>query len=705
MDTPAIRLERRPDGVAVITLDTPDSPVNVLSREFFGEFSSHLDTVASDAEIKAVVVASAKRDNFIAGANIKQILAIETAEEAEALVREGHALLDRVAGMSKPVVAAIHGAALGGGLELAMACHYRLASDDPKTVLALPEVQLGLLPGAGGTQRLPRLVGLDKALPMLLTGQRLRARKAYKMGLVDALTSPFGLVDTASLAALQLASGKLKKREEKSLKDKVMGFGPVSNFVLGKAREGVEAKTRGLYPAPKAILRCVEAGVKDGFKAGQETEIREFGKLVVSPEAKHLIWLFNAMNELKKLPEGAAPRPVKRLAVLGAGLMGEGIASVSLGQSPVVVKDVGDQALARAAKNMHKSLAKRVKSGSLTGVDRDRQWARLRFTTDYAELKGADLVIEAVFEKLSLKREVLADCEAVIAPEAVFASNTSALPIHQIAEGAKHPERVLGMHYFSPVPKMPLLEIVVTDQTADWALATAYAYGVGQGKTVIVVKDGPGFYTTRILAPFMNEALVLLAEGAEIKALDRALKDFGYPVGPVALIDEVGIDVGAHVGQDLGAVFAARGLGASEALPKMVEAGFLGRKNQKGFYRYDGDSGSKQVNEEAYRFFGGTERKSLSASDMADRLSLLMVNEAVYCLQEGVIASPRDGDVGAILGLGFPPFRGGPFRYVDTLGKGKIVARLEELVATHGPRFAPAPMLAQVVENRGKFYR
>ncbi|HEY9723076.1 MAG TPA: 3-hydroxyacyl-CoA dehydrogenase NAD-binding domain-containing protein [Oscillatoriaceae cyanobacterium] len=703
---PALTLTKRPDGVAVVTFDTPDSPVNVLSRELLGEFTALLDQIEADDEIRAVVAFSGKKDSFIAGANIQEILTVTDPTEASALSHECHVLFNRMAASKKPFVAAIHGPALGGGLEFALACHYRLATDSPKTVLALPEVQLGLLPGGGGTQRLPRVVGLLRALPMMLTGERVRVKKAKRDGLVDAVTSPFGLLETACQAARRLASGELVRKPRKvGNLEKLLSAPPLRQVVFTRALRDVMDKTRGLYPAPLAILECVESGVTQGFAAGEATEERLFGKLVVSPEAKNLIWLFNAMNALKKLPKEPAPKQVHKLGVLGAGLMGEGIASVSLGLNPVVIKDVSDTSLSKAAKNMFTSLSKRVRSGSLTNVEKERQWSRLRFSTDYKDLAGSELVIEAVFEKLSLKRQVLAETEAVLAPDAVFASNTSALPIHEIAAEAKHPERVLGMHYFSPVPKMPLLEIVVADKTADWALATAQAYGVAQGKTVIVVKDGPGFYTTRILAPFMNEAIQLLTAGAEIEQLDNALRDFGFPVGPVTLLDEVGIDVGMHVGRDLGQAFAARGMGASDALERMVEAGYLGRKNGKGFYRYEGKKGKgKQVNPEAYRFFGGPGRQEFDPLEMRDRLVLVMVNEVAHCLGEGIVASPRDADIGAIMGLGFPPFRGGPCHYVDTVGIHAIVERLRELEARHGVRFAPAPLLLEMLEQEKGFY-
>lgn len=699
----AIHLIKRNDGVAILRFDTPDSPVNILSSRFFDEFGRHLDQIARDPDIRACVLSSAKPDSFIAGADLDEVLAMTLPTQAAAFSREGHALLDRMAKSSKPFVAAIHGPALGGGLEVALACHYRLASDDPKTVLALPEVMLGLLPAGGGTQRLIPLVGISQGLSMLLTGQRIRASKALKMGLVDALTSPFGIEETAARAALMLAEGKMApKRREASLKERLLQ-GPLRGMVLKQARQGVYAKTRGLYPAPLAILDCVAVGLSKGLEKGQEQEELGFGALVTSPEAKNLIGIFHATTAKKKLPDGMEPREIHRIGVLGAGLMGEGIASVSLSQVPVVLKDVSDETLSRAARNLHLSLAKRVKSGGLSPVERDTHWHRLRFSTDAADLKACDLVVEAVFEDLDLKRQVLAETEAVIRPDAVYATNTSALPIASIAAHARHPERLLGMHYFSPVPKMPLLEIVVTPQTADWAIATAMAAGKAQGKTVIVVKDGPGFYTTRILAPFLNEAAILLSEGVPVETIDRALKDVGFPVGPITLIDEVGIDVGAHVSQDLGRAFAHRGLDASDVMLRMAEAGFKGRKNGKGFYRYD--EPKKPVNPEVYAFFNPTgAQKALPKTEIVDRLVLLMVNEAAYCLQEGILRDATDGDLGAVMGLGFPPIHGGPFRYVDAKGPEAVVAQLEALAKSHGPRFAPAPILVEMAREGRRFH-
>ena len=703
----ALRVECRPDGVAVILFDSPRTHINILSRAFFNEFRACLDRIEADSSVRACVLASAKPDSFIAGANLKELLAMEQPSEGENFSRAGHVLLDRVAASNKPFVAAIHGPALGGGLEVAMACAYRLATDDPKTVLGLPEVTLGLLPGGGGTERLPALIGLTRALPMLLTGKRLRAREAFRAGLVDALTSPGGLVETAATAALRLAAGTLRPRlVPKPAIDRIAVFAPVRSVLLSRVRAQVLKKTRSLHQAPLFILDCIEAGLTNGRAAGQEKESVLFGLLAASPEGKNLIALFEATGALKgarsKSEVAQGSRRVQRVAVLGAGLMGEGIVAVSLPLVPVILRDVSDQALSRAAKSLDRGLDRRLSSGGIGRLDRSRHRSNLHLTKAMSDVAGSDLVIEAVFEDLELKRRVLREVEELVAPETIYASNTSALPIGLISQGALHPERILGMHYFSPVPKMPLLELIVTPQTAPWAVETARSFGIAQGKTVIVVRDGPGFYTTRILSPYLNEAMLLLEEGAGVDEIDEAMRTFGFPVGPLALLDEVGIDVAAHVSLEMSEAFPGRGLSPPRSLAKLVEAGWLGRKSGRGFYLYPPDAAKgadKQVNPELAVRLGLTSQKRKSAEEITDRLVLLFVNEAIHCLGEGVIASARDGDVGAVLGLGFPPFRGGPFRYADTLGANRILSRLDELSTALGIRFQPAPQISTLAAS------
>lgn len=698
-----IRVERRDDGVAVVWLDHPDKKVNTISPAFLDEVEEKLVPLLDDDGVRAVVLASAKRDTFVAGADLELVEGL-TAEQISAMSFRGNPLLERVYTGPKPVVAAVHGAALGGGLEVALACHYILASDHPSTVMSQAEVQLGLLPAAGGTQRVVERVGLTGALPLLLTGRRVRARRAKRIGLVDAVTTPGGIAETACRAALALADGRME-RPDRKLKpiDRLARFGPVRSFILKRARQQVDRQTRGNYPAPYAILDCVATGLAKGRVAGLERESRHFGELGVTPVSRSLVWLFHAMNRAKKPWPDGEPAGVRRLAVLGGGFMGAGVASVSIGRCPVVVRDLKLEVLASAADQVRDGLKKQVRSEAISAAEADRRFSALELTTDADALAGADLVIEAVFEDLELKRRVLAEVEERVAADAVFASNTSALPIASIASGARHPERVLGMHYFSPVSKMPLLEIVATDATSSDAVATAHAFGRAQGKTCIVVADGPGFYTTRILAGFLNEAVTLLEEGARIEDVDRAMKEFGYPVGPIALVDEVGVDVGAHVAADLGRAFADRGMEASGALPAMYDAGYHGRKNRKGFYRYPA-KGRKTPNDEVYALLGGAPRRDVPADEIQQRLALMMTNEAVRCLEEGVLRSAEDGDLGAVLGLGFPPFRGGPFHWVDGETPQAVVDRLNALAERHGRRFEPCPMLVEMATSGARFY-
>ena len=689
------------DGVGLVWLDQPGEKVNVLNRDLMAEFPPILERMAKDKNIIAVVLISRKAKGFIAGADIGMLKSCETQAQAESLSSEGQNLLWKVANYSKPIIAAIHGACLGGGLEVALACHYRIAAKDGKTVLGLPEVKLGLLPGSGGTQRLPRLIGLKSALDAILTGKNIYARKAKRLGLVDMLVPLEGLSESAIAFAQQCVEKKAPKRPPRPFFERLLEATPPGRaLMLTMAKKSVLAKTYGNYPAPFEILKAIKAGYKANPEMGYQQEARGFGALVVSPEGQSLMKLFFSMNAAKKVPDRALARPVKRLGILGGGLMGTGIAEVSGSETlEVYLKDLNIQAVAKAEKSLEKHFQSKVKKRIMTPFQAQRSASFIHYTTEIKHLSKSDLVIEAVFEDLEIKRKVLAEVESSTPSHCIFATNTSAIPIKDIAAQAKRPDQVLGMHYFSPVGKMPLLEMITTEETADWVVATARALGVQQGKHVIVVKDGPGFYTTRILAPMLNEALLILDEGAEVEALDKAMRHFGFPVGPVALIDEVGIDVGAHVSETLGALFESRGGVTSVGFSKLVDAGYLGRKNGKGFYRYDGRQ-KKDVNPEVYGFFGGPSRKTIAVEDIQNRLACMMVNEAAYCLEEGIIQSPADGDLGAILGLGFPPFLGGPFHWMDQQGCTKMKNLMLELEQRLGPRFHPAG----VIESSKKFY-
>ena len=716
--TEALRIERRADGVAVVLMDVPGEPVNTLKATFVDDFARAFSDLERDPTVKAVVFGSAKKDCFIAGADIAMLQAAKSASEAEKLGRAGQQAMNRIEAFPKPVVAAIHGSCLGGGLETAMACHARVTSSSGKTKHGLPEAMLGLLPGAGGTQRLPRLVGVQPALDMMLTGKQIDAKRALKMGLVDDVCHPRMLLDVAADLALSLV-GK-SKEEKKSILSALRDPGELTEFALAgnpvgrmvlfdQARKQLHKTTRGLYPAQDRILDVVRAGLEHGFDAGLAAEAKAFGELTQTKQAEALMGMFFATTSLKKDSgvddPSVVPSPVKKVGVLGAGLMGAGIAYVTaaVAKTPVRLKDRDAKGVLHGLAYARGIVEGRVQKGSLSAPEGDELVQRISGTTSYVGFDRCDLVIEAVFEDLGLKQRVLAEVEAATREDAIFASNTSSIPITEIAAKAKRPGRVLGMHYFSPVHKMPLLEVIATAKTEPEATATAVELGKAQGKHVVVVNDGPGFYTTRVLAPMLNEAAFLLAEGVPIERVDTAMLDFGFPVGPIKLTDEVWIDVGAHVGGVLVSHLGDR-LAGPEGVKKLLADERLGRKNGRGFYLY-GDEKKRGVDPSVYATLGVTpSATTFPIEEIQQRCALQFVNEAALCFGEGILRSARDGDVGGVFGLGFPPFRGGPFRFVDQTGAGEVVRRLEAFAGRHGKRFAPAPVLVEMSRTGATFH-
>jgi 3-hydroxyacyl-CoA dehydrogenase/enoyl-CoA hydratase/3-hydroxybutyryl-CoA epimerase len=709
----ALTTEITPEGVAVLTFDLPNEPVNKLNAAVKDEFDETFARLEQDSTVRAIVLISGKPDIFIAGADIEEFLAVETAKDAETMSREGQKMLDRLERLSKPVVFAIHGVCLGGGTETALAAHYRIGTDHPKTVLALPEVMLGLIPGGGGTQRLPRTVGIRNALDMILTGRNVRAKKALKIGLLDELVHPAILRDVAIDRARGLADGTRKRSSGRSghnAADLVLEDNPVGRAVIfRKAREATLSRTKGKYPAPLAAIEAVKTGFEHGRERGFGAEARMFGEMAATPESRELIFLFFATTALKKDPGVDAPAPtprdVDKIGILGAGFMGSGIASVAVQQGTLVrLKDAAPDRVGRGLKAVSDVLRERLKKRQITRQQYADYLALAGGTAEYSGFGNVDLVIEAVFEDLALKHTVLKEVEPLIPEHAVYASNTSSIPIGKIAASAARPENVLGMHFFSPVHKMPLLELIVTPRTSKEATVTAVAYGKKLGKHVIVVNDGPGFYTTRILSAYMNEAGLLVDEGADIVALDKALTDFGFPVGPIKLLDEVGIDVGSKIGPILAEAFGDR-MQPADSFRRVVEAGRTGRKGKSGFYLYEEGEKAEKIDPAVYALLpSGPHRKSFPANAMVERTVLAMVNEAAHCLDEGILRSARDGDIGAVFGLGFPPFYGGPFRWIDAQGVASVVRRLDALHQQHAPRFAPARGLRAMAEKGARFY-
>ncbi|WP_026375470.1 fatty acid oxidation complex subunit alpha FadJ [Aestuariibacter salexigens] len=702
----AFTLTTRDDGIAILSMDVPGESMNTLKQEFGEDITKVLDHIEADKSIKGLVLTSGKPSSFVAGADISMLAACESADQAEALSKGGQDVFQRIEEMRIPVIAAIHGPALGGGLELALACHGRVCSDASITQLGLPEVQLGLLPGSGGTQRLPRLIGIQQAMKMMLTGAAVKAKQARKYGIVDDMVPHSILLDVA----IEMASkGKPKRRERKlSLVNKFLeNTSAGRNILFKQARKQTLAKTKGNYPSPPKIIDCIEVGLSKGIKAGMAVEAKHFGQLVMTPESKQLRNIFFATTEMKKETgvENVEPAKVRKVGILGGGLMGGGIAFVSVTKAGVLarIKDINPQGIANAMKYSYDLLNKKVKRRFMLKAEMQQQLSRLTGSLDYSGFKDTDMVIEAVFEDVELKQKMVADVEQYTTEQTIFASNTSSIPIGQIAEKAQRPELVIGLHYFSPVDKMPLAEVIATDKTSDQTISTTVEFARRQGKTPIVVKDGAGFYVNRILAPYMNQAASLVLSGEPIEYVDKALVKFGFPVGPVKLLDEVGIDVGTKIIPILVNQFGDR-FEAPAVFEKVLDDGRKGKKNGKGFYDYTGKKPGKLVDESIYSLLGISVNQTLSATEVAERCVLLMLNEAAMCLEEGVIRNARDGDIGAIFGIGFPPFLGGPFRYMDSLGLDKVVERLEHYHRLLGEKYAPASVLKDMASEKKTFY-
>jgi len=719
----AFTLVRHDNGVAHLVIDVIGETVNTLKAEFAEQITAVLAEIKADTAMKGIVLCSAKQNSFVAGADINMLDACQSREEVVALSRQGQRIFTLLEQLPIPIVAAIDGTCLGGGLELAMACHARVCSDNIKTSLGLPEVQLGLLPGSGGTQRLPKLVGLQKALDMILTGKQLRAKQALKSGLVDDVVPSSILLDVADKLVISLhQQGKKNVKRKQSAMDKLLENNTVGrNIVYQQAQKTVLAKTQGNYPAPLKIIDCIRTGLEFSSESGYRLEAENFADLVMSDESVQLRQLFFATTAMKKEQgvSGVMPEKIQKAGVLGGGLMGGGIAFVTATKAnvPVRVKDINHTGISQALKYSYQLLNKKVKRRFLLNSEMQKQLAMITGSIEYTGFKSIDMVIEAVFEDLTLKQNMVAEVEEHGHENTIFASNTSSLPIEKIAAKAQRPENVIGLHYFSPVDKMPLVEIIPHEKTSDQTISTTVAFAKKQGKTPIVVKDKAGFYVNRILAPYMNEAAILLLDGEPVDKIDKALVKFGFPVGPMQLLDEVGIDVGAKIGPilqaDLGDRFAA-----PAAFDKLLADGRLGKKAKKGFYQYHNKtlaetlknrlkgikSSQKQVDETIYSLLDIKPKGTLSTDEISKRCTYMMLNEAARCVDEAIVRNARDGDIGAIFGIGFPPFLGGPLRYIDIIGAKSVVAQLSQWAEQYGERYSPCEALVTMAENDDVYY-
>ncbi|MDA0322723.1 MAG: 3-hydroxyacyl-CoA dehydrogenase NAD-binding domain-containing protein [Verrucomicrobia bacterium] len=705
-------------GLGHLTFDTPEMKVNVFTAEAVAELSDLLEDLAK-RNLKALAISSGK-SSFIAGADIKLLRTVTTTADGIEKARLGQNVFDKLAALPYPTIVFIHGACMGGGLELALACDYRVVSDHAKTILGLPEVQLGFIPGWGGTQRLPRLIGLEASLSMILTGKPVAAKKALKIGLAHVMVATEFMQAEMERLSQDLAEGRPPRLSRRPpglvarLRKAVLESTPPGRHLLiGQARKRLLEKTKGLYPAPLAALDVLEATATGDIQAGLQMEAEAFGRLIVTTESRNMVRLFFIREALKKesgVETDVEEKHVQRAAVVGAGVMGGGIAwLMSHCGIPVRLKDIDWDAVTKGMATAASYYQQLVRIRKMVPDEVALKMHHISGTTDYRGVESADLVLEAVVEKMAVKQAVLAEVENVVSPHALIGTNTSSLSITEMATALKHPERFAGMHFFNPVNRMPLVEVIPGAKTAPATIASFVAFARRVGKTPVVVGDCPGFLVNRILLPYINECIWMLQEGIAAERIDRLLFDFGMPMGPIRLADEVGLDVGAKVTDVLEAGYGERMQVAPLLKRLAAEPDTTGKKAGRGFYVYEGRKKSVNPRVDALRLELAREH-ALSARELDDQTILrraiyIMINEAARCLAESVVEKPDYLDMAMLMGTGFPAHHGGLLAYADTAGIPGVVETLRRFAEEFGPRFAPCERLEEMAAAKTLFYK
>lgn len=698
------------DGLAYVVLDRPDGRVNILSSSVMLSLEKAIEWMHEQSrQLKACIISSVREDSFIVGADLDEIAGIKDSEIGRQAASRGQAIFNRLESLPFPVVCVIGGSCMGGGTELALACHYRLATDHPKTRIALPEVMLGIIPGFGGTQRLPRLIGLQRALPLILGGKPLDPQRALKNAVVDKIVPWTFAIRHAEAFVEEILSGRrpyyVARRRVRGLAHRLLESAG-NGLIFRAAKRQVLRETKGFYPAPLAGLKSVCEGFRGPLREGLQIEAKYLGDMIVTPISKNLIRIFRWTESIKKSRGTDHPvlpsDDVRYTGIIGAGVMGGGIAQLFAScDRDVRIKDISHEALALGLHSAAEVFNRQVRRRRMSRREVARKMGRITATLDYSGFRRCDLVVEAVVENMDIKKQVIRDAGSHMKEQAVFASNTSSLSITDMAAAYQRPEMFVGMHFFNPVHRMPLVEIIRGRQTADVAVATVFDFAKKLGKTPIVVNDGPGFLVNRLLMPYLNEAGFLLDEGVPIGTLDRTMTAFGMPMGPCLLLDEIGIDVAFKVGKIFESAFTGR-LHGSQAVEKLYASKRLGKKGRYGFYDHTGKR--PIVDHRVESMIAPAGRPAYRSEELVERLVYPMINEAAMCLAEGIVRSPEDVDIGMIFGTGFPPFRGGLLRYADDETAEKVIRRLEELTSRHGSRFEPCTYLKDLQKSGKTFH-